>query len=104
MKAQQKPPRALEAKTIGDKLEIHWEKIDLKQFRKVLSAELADGTNKVATSCTSSDPNLIDKVVRVHLNESSYHSTQRLQTKRAPKREHDSKRAITQAEATAHFK
>jgi hypothetical protein len=75
MKTQQKLYRALEAKTTDDKLGIQWEKFDLKQCRKDLSAELANGTNKVVTSCTSSDPNLIDKVVRAHLNESSYHST-----------------------------
>ena len=104
IKAKHKPFTALEVKAASDKLEIHWEKFDLNQLRKGLSAELADGTNKAVTNCASSDPNLIDKVVRAHFNESSEHSTRRLQTKGVTQREQDSKRAITQGEATAHFR
>ena len=103
MKAKHKPLTAAVAKSSSDKLEIHWEKFDLKQFRKSLGIEIADGTNKSVTSCASNDPDLIDRVVRAHLNDASDHSTQRLLTEKA-KREQDSKRAITQAEATASFK
>ena len=103
MKTKQKPLTAAEAKSTSDKLETHWEKFDLKLFRRSLSAELADGTNKSVTSCASNDPDLVDRVVRAHINDASDHSTQRLLTEKA-KRKQDSKRAITQAEATASFK
>jgi hypothetical protein len=68
-----------------------------------LSTELAAGTNKSVTSCVSNDPDLFDRVVKTHLNDASDRSSQRLLTEKA-KREQDSKRAITQAEATASFK
>lgn len=104
MKTKQKPFKVGEAKSTGDKLEIHWEKFDLKQFRRGLSAELADGTNKAVTSCASNDPNLIDKVVQAHLKDSSESATQRLQTEKATKRRRDSLRGITRGEATASMK
>mgnify|MGYP000321257197 CR=1 FL=1 len=104
MKAKNKPFTVAETNRPGDKLEIHWEKYDLKQFRKGLGADLADGTNKAVTSCASNDPNLIDKVVQAHRNDASDPVAQQLQIKQAAKREHDSKRAFAQAAATAHFR
>jgi hypothetical protein len=103
MKTKHKPLTAAEVKCNSDKLEIRWEKFDLKQFRRSLSADLADETDKSVTSCASNHSDLIDRVVRAHLNDASDHATQRLLTEKA-KRKQDSKRAITQAEATASFK
>jgi hypothetical protein len=103
-KTKNKPSSALEAKSSGEMLEIRWEKFDLEQFRKGQGAELVDRTKKDVTSCASGDPKMIERVMRAHLSESSDQATQSLQTKGAPKREVDSKRAMTQAEATAHFR
>jgi hypothetical protein len=102
-KAKQKSLAAVETNGSA-KSKILRERLDVKHFRKGLKADLIEAPNKAITDCASIDPNLIDKVLRAHFNESSDYAAQRLQTNRAPKREHDSKRAITQAEATAYYK
>jgi hypothetical protein len=99
-----KPIAMVKATVTGGKLKIHRGKYDLTQFREGLKAELADKTSKAITSCASNDPNLLDKVVQAHLNEGSDRSIQWLQADKADKHEHGSKRALTQAEATASLK
>ncbi len=58
-----------EAKTIGAKLEIAWDKFDIKQFHLGLNAELADGIYNPLTNFASNDSILVGKVVRAHLTE-----------------------------------
>jgi hypothetical protein len=67
--SKRKPFTLAEAKTIGEKLGIDWEKFDVNQFRTGMNTELADGTYNPVTNFASDDPILIGKVVRTHLNE-----------------------------------
>ncbi len=68
-KSEEKQFTLAEAKVIGDKLGIDWKVFDVKQFRLGMNAELADGTYNPVTNFASTDPILIGKIVRTHLNE-----------------------------------
>jgi hypothetical protein len=80
-----------EAKRIGEKLGIDWKKIELKQFRLGLNAELADGTYNSITNFASDDPILIGKVVRTHLNEAPDYYTRWAQMEKAAALDHADK-------------
>ncbi|MDO8569966.1 MAG: DUF5661 family protein [Candidatus Daviesbacteria bacterium] len=58
-----------EAKQIGDKLNITWEKWDVEQFRMGLDVELEHGTISPSTSVTDDDPIKTGKIALAHLNE-----------------------------------
>lgn len=59
-----------EAKQIGDKLGIDWDKFDLEQFRMGLAVELEHGTLwGDATNVTKDDPLVTGKIVWAHLKE-----------------------------------
>ena len=103
-KSTRKPIAMVKATVTSDKLQLHQGKYDLQQFREGLKAELADKTNKAITSCASNDPNLLERVVEAHIKEGSDRSIQWLQADKADKRQQGSKRALTQAEATASMK
>ena len=47
---------ASEAKDIGEKLGIRWDKFDVEQFRVGMDVELEHGTCDPATNVTSDDP------------------------------------------------
>ena len=81
-----------EAKVIGEKLGIDWETFDVKQFCFGLNAELQDGTYNPMTNFASSDPILIGKVVRAHLNEAPDYYTRWALMEKEAAREHRSKR------------
>lgn len=82
-----------EAKRIGEKLGIDWKKIELKQFRLGLNAELADGMYNPITNFATDDPILIGKVVRAHLNEAADYYTQSAQMEKAAELAHDKRLA-----------
>ncbi|HRW05166.1 MAG TPA: hypothetical protein P5121_08745 [Caldilineaceae bacterium] len=68
-----------EAKVIGDKLDVDWDRFDIKQFRLGLNTEVAAGAYNPITEFVSDDPILIGKLVRMHLNESPTYYTDWLQ-------------------------
>ena len=90
-KAKRKQFTLAEAKEIGEKLGVNWEKFDAKQFRIGMNVELEDGTYNPVTSFASDDPILIGKVVRTHLNESPDYYTEWAQMEKEAKLESDRK-------------
>jgi len=58
-----------QAKAIGDKLGILWEKFDHKQFQTGLGVELEHGTVSPATDVTHDDSLLTGKIALAHLTE-----------------------------------
>ncbi len=97
--SKRKPFTLTEAKTIGDKLGINWEKFDVKQFRMGMNAELADGTYNPYTNLGGEDdPIKLGKVVRAHLNESPDYYTDWAQMEKEAKHEHGTKQPLSQTE------
>jgi len=60
---------AEEAKSIGDQIEVDWEKVDLEEFRLGLAVELEHGSRDPDTDVTHNDPLLTGKIALAHLNE-----------------------------------
>ena len=60
---------AEEAKEIGEKLGITWDKFDVEQFRMGMDVELEHGTIDPNTNVTSDDPLMTSKIALAHLNE-----------------------------------
>jgi hypothetical protein len=58
-----------EAKKIGEKLGVKWDKFDVEQFRIGMGIELEHGTRDKLTNVTSDDPVLTGKIALAHLNE-----------------------------------
>lgn len=58
-----------EAKEIGEKLGITWDKWDVEQFRMGMDVELEHGTVDPATNVTNDDPLMTGKIALAHLNE-----------------------------------
>jgi len=58
-----------EAKNIGDKLGIDWNKFDLEQFRMGLAVELEHGSHDPETNVTNNDELLTGKIAWAHLKE-----------------------------------
>jgi hypothetical protein len=58
-----------QAKEVGDKLEIVWDKFDVEQFRMGLDVELEHGLVDIQTNVTNDDPILTGKIALAHLNE-----------------------------------
>jgi len=58
-----------EAKKIGDKLDIKWDKWDVEQFRMGLDVELEHGTVSPKTNVTNDEPIMTGKIALAHLNE-----------------------------------
>ena len=58
-----------EAKEIGDKLGIDFEKFDLEQFRMGLGVELEHGARDPETNVTGDDPEMTGKIAWAHLKE-----------------------------------
>jgi len=58
-----------QAKTIGEKLGIRWDKFDLKQFRAGLGVELEHGTINQTTDVTNDDRLMTGKIALAHLTE-----------------------------------
>lgn len=58
-----------EAKKIGDKLGVSWDKFDVDQFRRGMDVELEHGNVDPHTNVTNDDPIMTGKIALAHLNE-----------------------------------
>lgn len=58
-----------QAKEIGDRLGIDWQKVNLEQFRMGLEVELEHGTHDSETNVTGDDLEMTGKIAWAHLNE-----------------------------------
>jgi hypothetical protein len=58
-----------QAKAIGERLGIGWDKFDRRQFRAGLGIELEHGTVNQTTDVTKDDPLLTGKIALAHLTE-----------------------------------
>ena len=60
---------AKEAKEIGEKLGIKWDRFDVDQFRRGMDVELEHGLVDPPTNVTNDDPLITGKIALAHLNE-----------------------------------
>ena len=60
---------AKEAKEIGEKIGIKWDKFNVGQFRMGLDVELEHGTRTMLTNVTNDDPLKTGKIAYAHLLE-----------------------------------
>jgi hypothetical protein len=60
---------AKQAKEVGDKLGVSWQKWDVEQFRKGMDVELEHGKVDPRTNVTNDDPVMTGKIAWAHLNE-----------------------------------
>ena len=58
-----------EAKIIGVKLGIKWNKFDVDQFRRGLNVELEHGKIHTVTNVSNDEPLITGKIALAHLNE-----------------------------------
>ena len=58
-----------QAKKIGEKLGIKWDKFDVNQFRRGMDVELEHGTINSNTNVSDDDPLITGKIALAHLNE-----------------------------------
>ncbi len=58
-----------EAKQIGDKLGVKWDKFDENQLRDGMNVELEHGRRDPETNVTNDDPILTGKIALAHLKE-----------------------------------
>lgn len=59
----------IEAKKIGERLGITWDKFDVEQFRMGMDVELEHGLVDPKTNVTDDDPLMTGKIALAHLNE-----------------------------------
>jgi hypothetical protein len=59
----------IEAKKIGERLGVTWDKFDVEQFRMGMDVELEHGLVDPATNVTDDDPLMTGKIALAHLNE-----------------------------------
>ena len=60
---------AEEAKVIGEKLGLRWDKFDVDQFKKGMEVELEHGSRDSLTNVTNDDPLITGKIALAHLKE-----------------------------------
>ena len=58
-----------EAREIGEKIGIKWDKFDVDQFRRGMNVELEHGLVSLQTNVTNDDPIMTGKIALAHLNE-----------------------------------
>ena len=58
-----------EAKEVGEKIGIKWDKFDVDQFRMGMDVELEHGLVDPSTNVTDDDPVITGKIALAHLNE-----------------------------------
>ncbi len=58
-----------EARVIGTRVGVDWDKVDLAQFRRGLEVELEHGARDPQTNVTNDDPDLTAKIAWAHLKE-----------------------------------
>jgi len=66
---------AQEAKKVGEKLGIKWDKFNVEQFRMGMDVELEHGLRSPKTNVTNDDPLMTGKIALAHLNEFSDYYT-----------------------------
>ncbi len=59
----------VQAKEVGEKLGIKWDKFDVEQFRRGMDVELEHGIKDPKTNVTDDDPLVTGKIALAHLNE-----------------------------------
>jgi len=64
-----------EAKKVGEKLGIKWDKFDAEQFRMGMDVELEHGKISPKTNIINDDPLMTGKIALAHLNEFSDYYT-----------------------------
>ena len=64
-----------EAKAVGEKLGIKWDKFSVEEFRKGMNIELEHGTIDHDTNVTDDDPLKTGKITLAHLNEIKDYNT-----------------------------
>ncbi len=68
-----------EAKEIGEKLGVKWDKFSVEEFKKGMNIELEHGTVDPNTNVTNDDPLLTGKITLAHLNEIRDYNTRLLE-------------------------
>ena len=58
-----------EAKAMGEKLGIKWDKFDVDQFRRGMDVEMEHGLCDTFTNVSNDDPLVTGKIALAHLNE-----------------------------------
>ena len=58
-----------EARSIGEQLDINWNKINFNEFKMGLSVELEHGLHDVKTNVTDNSLEITAKIALAHLNE-----------------------------------
>ena len=58
-----------EARIIGEKIGIKWDRFDVDQFRRGMDVELEHGLVDPSTNVTNDDPVITGKIALTHLNE-----------------------------------
>lgn len=58
-----------QAKTIGDAINVNWDKVDLEQFRRGIEVEFEHGTVYASTNITDDDLIMTAKIALAHLRE-----------------------------------
>jgi len=58
-----------EARDIGTRLGVDWQRVELEQFRRGLEVELEHGSRDPETNVTNNDPLLTGKIAWAHLKE-----------------------------------
>ncbi len=58
-----------QAKEIGDKIGIDWNKTNFEEFAMGVNVELEHGTENSQTNVTNDDPIMTGKIALAHLNE-----------------------------------
>jgi hypothetical protein len=76
-----------QARDIGEKLGIDWNRVDVEQFRMGLDVELEHGLHDPSTNVTGNDPILTGKIALAHLNEFADYYTRLEKMEREAKRE-----------------
>jgi hypothetical protein len=76
-----------QARDIGDRLGIAWDRFDVEQFRMGLDVELEHGRHDPTTDVTGNDPVLTGKIALAHLNEFADYYTRLEKMEREAKEE-----------------
>jgi hypothetical protein len=58
-----------QAREIGERLGIKWDKFDVDQFRRGMDVELEHGSRDSLTNVTEDNPLITGKIALAHLNE-----------------------------------
>jgi hypothetical protein len=76
-----------QARDIGARLGIAWDRFDVEQFRMGLDVELEHGRHDPTTDVTGNDPVLTGKIALAHLNEFADYYTRLEKMEREAKEE-----------------